>query len=432
MGNKSTRKVAVVKDPTTEQTTKNGGSRFLDPLRKSLRFGPRYKTADIAEPSGGGGSSVSRPTGLSGDFNRELVLNELGKHSSNRRGDSKIKLDIDHELICSELRKLNLSKNALNYYGIENANEIVSNVLCSTCFSRDQQIDLVTLLVDSSNLKGGKHMKVSVDDLYLSCIEASSIKVSNVLLDKLIERSQPHQILKEQLASGLNRVYSTSKHLDSKRKNRSNILNVSLFKFKCAIQIHTNYLVSVNTSQIKTSFFENQSFVIKLVDAGCRLSNADMDDPMACPFLFLFLFLGTSHLSVREQHRFEKYVNRGLRYYLRQFQSFDLSTLPRDWLPTNECVVTHDELREKLYYLVKKSPFVNWSADTRARLRQLIANNGTNNRFQPLTLQQLSRATLKRHLDVSRDHGGYLPKHFRKYLSYQQEQIESLTFYLIQ
>ena len=101
------------------------------------------------------------------DFN--LILSELDKYPLEA---------VNTKLIVRELSNLNSVSIAVQDYGLSQFNVLLANVLCSTCFSKEQFETLVKLVLEYNSA-------VNLNDLLLSCLEFASPAVSHLILDRI-------------------------------------------------------------------------------------------------------------------------------------------------------------------------------------------------------------------------------------------------------
>ena len=97
-------------------------------------------------------------------FDLDLILTELDKQRANT------------DAIIAELKHLNASAIALRDYDLFEFNIHLGNVLCTTCFTQRQQIELTRLVIEHVNVR------LCMEDLFLSCLEFSPPQVEFVIL----------------------------------------------------------------------------------------------------------------------------------------------------------------------------------------------------------------------------------------------------------
>lgn len=318
------------------------------------------------------------------DFNHNLIINELNNIAINKK-DSFIQ-------IKRELRNQNTNRFNYQGYSLKNSDQFLVDVLCSSCFNKKEQLQLIKLYIDYTNSLQSIN-KINLDDLFLSCIEASTVKCSDLLLEECLKNS-----------------------LNEKNLNEITVLDVMLNTF--AIKLYPIIMQkTIQVNDMHKIINEYELFILKLIHSGFRLSFKTMSYDK-CLLVLMFVNIKDLLICNDSLNEFKNYLNKSLN---------NLIDCVNEKRINLDLIKNKDNLKLILYNQIKKSTFdAIINKETNEKLKNLVLSDS--NKFNPLKLGELCRKKIK---SISPNYSKFdlLPDKLQRYLNYVDEMTNNFLFY---
>lgn len=352
------------------------------------------------------------------DLNFNLILNELNNYNNlNNKTTVSTFIRIKREL-------KHLMTNQCNYFLLNNSDQFLVDVLCSTFFSRQEQLDLIRLYIDYTNLLQTAN-KINLDDLFLSCVEATTVKCSDLLLDECLKYNLDRKIEQNELLNGFTVLDIAL--------NTFGIKLYPIIKRTHKLKSVTD-LTSQNLDDTYSNINEYEMFILKLIYSGFKLSFKSLNYDK-CFLVLMFVNLRDLLLIKTNLNGLVDYLNKSLVNLIdclldKRMVYLTLSSVLSQNEHLNSDVNFYSNLKECLYYQIKKSTLSDHTIInkyTSEKLNSLILDS--NRRFNPLRLDEQCRKKIKSIYPNTYSKFTYLPLKINRFLSYYDEMSKNFLFY---
>lgn len=372
-------------------------------------------------------SSLSQET-----FNFDLVLKKLDKISLDDTSIDELDLhEANFKTIINELKVLNSSCIAINNYGLTNFNETLANALCTTCFSAEQQTKLIKLIIYNIDID------ISIDDLFLSCMEAYSIEVSRLVLDKLIAKINNYATV-HYYSNAISKKYAFAN-----TPLVNTIADVFLNKFLTFLNTLKLNEELIDIENYLTNIYNFQNIINSLFECGFKienvklLSNYNRDANFHMYLIYVDFDLNDLFSDQAKKNDAIKLIDTNIKniidnldrlvYNSRINKLFKLIKYEE-----KDFDLFKSRLKDILYEKLKSSPndFIRNIAD-------LNLTKLSKNKFQPMRLDNSCRITINRmfHRNILLKNRyrslDYLPAQLISYLNYDKEKYDNIPFYFL-
>jgi hypothetical protein len=316
-----------------------------------------------------------------------------------------------------------------------NPNKILVKLVRATCFTRDQETYCTKLYLKLQriNKKNSKCLIISINDIFISSLEAISIGSCEALVDYLKENLSYKDYLNE-----INRLYNKKFLLNSNEihinsdvsylsfstvqdvttpKEYLTTLDSFIWKYlkQLSIYIHKNDYIIAN--ELKLTLVDNIRLIHKLINSGFKVNNNFYDEQKLYKYNVLFLmYYKIKDLSLfkENQEALELCLNSCLKQIL---------TLVK----TDGFRKYTDMYRSVLYYKLKKCTFQQWSDENRILISELITNK--KKEFQPLLLSDFCRLTIRNNSSNESIEKLDLPRKVLDFLKFKDDVEEDIDLY---
>ena len=319
-----------------------------------------------------------------------------------------------------------------------NPNKMLAKFVRATCFTRDQEAACTKLYIKlKKQSTKGTSLFISIDDIFISSLEAISIETCGALLDYLKE----HLMFKE-YTQEINRLYhkrflfnssssdeelypsfTTVKHVNEASEY---LTALDSFTWK-HLQQFKNYLhISdrVDSRTNKATLIDSMMLIHKLINSGFKINNYFYDEQKLYKYNILFLIYYNVHeLCLFKEKEEEANLGICLNYCLKSI----LTLVKIDGFKKNS-----DDYRNLLYYKLKKCTFQKWTDENKLLISELITIN-KKPLFKPLSLADISRKSIRNHCSNEAIGRLDLPKRLINFLRFEEdiEQDTDLYFQIL-
>ena len=372
-------------------------------------------------------SSLSQET-----FNFDLVLKKLDKISLDDTSIDQLDLhEANFKTIINELKVLNSSCIAINNYGLTNFNETLANALCTTCFSAEQQTKLIKLIIYNIDID------ISIDDLFLSCMEAYSVEVSRLVLDKLIAKINNYATV-HYYSNAISKKYAFAN-----TPLVNTIADVFLNKFQTFLNTLKLNEELIDIENYLINIYNFQNIINSLFECGFKIENVKLfsnhNRDANCHMYLLYVDFDLNDLFSDQVKKNDaiKLIDTNIKkiidnldrlvYNSRVSKLFKLIKYEE-----KDFDLFKSRLKDILYEKLKSSPndFIRNIAD-------LNLTKLSKNKFQPMRLDNSCRIAINRkfHRNILLKNRypsfDYLPAQLISYLNYDKEKYDNIPFYFL-
>jgi hypothetical protein len=352
------------------------------------------------------------------NFNLDFIVNELETKTHIQQ--------IDLRQIEKEFKKLNASKIAYVNYSLKNANEFLSNITCSTCLTRLQQYKLVKVILTLN------YSSLSLDDLYLCCMESSCIDTTQLIFEKLITFGIKDNINKCIYDSYAGAEFSRMHHLTPRYD--WTILDAFLSKFKTLVELTNHGFFHFGQDIL------NYHMLIKKMILNGSVLACENESSLDLTFeLLIFIHFDLNNLILHKHNSYKiiKLFNESLKSIIIKLNELNMSSnifKIKSFEIVRSKMTNFDILKSNLklnfFNQIIHSPSFKYISKANKKLVfKLVDLKKLKRKPWPMRLDHLSRIKIKEMSNCTNQLD--LPDKLIEFLDYKNESINIFIYYFI-